>query len=94
MSNNEKNKVKKREKVKNKLEKMFLDCWKDHTANASWVDDIEKEKFTTCWSVGWLKGEDDDCIKLVDTYTDDKKVGGVMVILKSCIVDMYMIEME
>ena len=28
-------------------DKMFIVCWKDHTANASWVDDISTEKYTT-----------------------------------------------
>ena len=75
-------------------DKMFIVCWKDHTANASWVDDISTEKYTTCWSVGWLKAEDNEVIKLVDTYTDDNTVGGVMVILKSCITEMYEIEVK
>tara|TARA_R110002020_G_scaffold29601_3_gene93518 strand:+ start:941 stop:1201 length:261 start_codon:yes stop_codon:yes gene_type:complete len=80
--------MKKTQKNKN-IDKLFIICWKDHTANASWIDDIKKEKHTVCWSVGWLKDEDDDVIKLVDTYTEDKQVGGVMVILKSCLVEMY-----
>jgi hypothetical protein len=44
--------------------------------------------------VGQLKAEDNEVIKLVDTYTDDNTVGGVMVILKSCITEMYEIEVK
>ena len=85
--------MKKTQKNKN-IDKLFIVCWKDHTANANWIDDIKKEKFTVCWSVGWLKDEDENVIKLVDTYTDEKQVGGVMVILKSCIDEMYRIDIQ
>lgn len=70
--------------------------WKDHIANASWFDNesIKKEQPITARTVGYLIEETDEYYKLVDTITSDEGVGGMAIILKSCVVNIWQLEMK
>ncbi len=65
--------------------------WKDHTADSSWFDlpGVKKQNHVLCQTIGWLIDEDPDQIKVVDSLTSDGGFGGVNVILKSCITDIW-----
>ena len=65
--------------------------WKDHTADSSWFDltGVKKQNHVLCQTIGWLIDEAPDQIKVVDSLTSDGGFGGVNVILKSCITDIW-----
>jgi len=75
---------------------LYIVVWKDHTGDAGWktLEDITKEKYILAYSIGYLLHQDKDCVKLCNTYTSDGGFGGLDLILKSCIVEMYVVEME
>ena len=75
---------------------LYIVVWKDHTADSSWktVEEITKEKYILAYSIGYLLHQDKECVKLCNTYTSDDGYGGLDLILKSCIVEMYMVEIE
>ena len=75
---------------------LYIVVWKDHTANSSWQteEEIKKEKHILAYSIGYLLHQDKECVKLCNTYTSDDGYGGLDLILKSCIVEMYVVEME
>ena len=68
--------------------------WLDHTAEAGWVDNIEKSTPEEAISIGWLIQEDKDCLKLANTLTKESGIGGVSVILKSCITEMWTLDFD
>ena len=73
---------------------LYIVVWKDHTANSSWQteEEIKKEKYILAHSIGYLLHQGRECVKLCNTYTSDDGWGGLDLILKSCIVDMYEVE--
>ena len=68
--------------------------WLDHTANAGWIENIDKETYEEAVSIGWLVQEDKTCIKLANTLTKESGIGGISVILKSCITEMWTIDFD
>ena len=81
-------------KMKTSKHPLYVVIWKDHTANSSWQteEEIKKEKNILAYSIGYLLHQDKECVKLCNTYTSDDGYGGLDLILKSCIVEMYEIE--
>jgi len=75
---------------------LYIVVWKDHTGDSSWksVIEIQKEKYVLAYSIGYLIHKDKDSIKLCNTYTSDGGWGGLDLILKNCIVEMYEIEVQ
>ena len=75
---------------------LYIVVWKDHTANSSWQteEEIKKEKHILAYSIGYLLHQDKECVKLCNTYTSDDGYGGLDLILKSWIVEMYVVEIE
>ena len=65
--------------------------WKDHTADASWVDltEARKQKPVICQTIGWLIDEDKESYRVADSITSDNGFGGINVILKSCVTDIW-----
>jgi hypothetical protein len=82
--------------IKNENYPLYIVCWEDHSSDGGWVslEDIKKAKPILCHSIGYLVEEDSKMVKLIDTYTDDKGLGGLNIILKSCITEMYEINIE
>jgi hypothetical protein len=70
--------------------------WYDHTGDGGWhtQDSIKAEKPITARTVGYLIEENQECYKIVDTLTDDNGCGGLSIILKSCVKDLWLIEMK
>jgi hypothetical protein len=75
---------------------LYIVVWKDHTADSSWktAEEVAKEKCVLAYSIGYLLHQDKECVKLCNTYTSDDGFGGLDLILKSCIVEMYVVEIE
>ena len=73
---------------------LYIVIWKDHTSDGAWKDlkSITKEKPSLAYSIGYLIHQDKESIKLCNSYTSDNEWGGLDLIIKSCIVDMYEIE--
>jgi len=73
---------------------LFIVVWKDHTSDSSWksLEDVVKEKCILAYSIGYLLHQDREAVKLCNTYTSDGGWGGLDLILKSCIVEMYELE--
>jgi len=73
---------------------LYIIVWKDHTGDSSWktIGEVIKEKHVLAYSIGYLLHQDKESVKLCNTYTSDNGWGGLDLILKSCIVDMYEIE--
>jgi hypothetical protein len=71
----------------------MIDWW-DHTGDSSWfaIEDIEQEQPVLCRTVGYLVAENEEVYKLVDTITNDKGYGGLSIILKSCVKDIWVVE--
>ena len=57
-------------------------------------EEVKKEKYILAYSIGSLIHQDKESVKLCNTYTSDDGFGGLDLILKSCIVEMYEIEMQ
>jgi hypothetical protein len=68
--------------------------WEDHTADGGWIDKPEDINAEVCQSIGWLIAEDDKQIKIANAVTKDSGIGGVQVILKSCIVELYELDLN
>ena len=81
-------------KMKTSKHPLYIVVWKDHTSNSSWQteEEIKKEKYILAYSIGYLLHQDKECVKLCNTYTSDEGYGGLDLILKSCIVEIYEIE--
>jgi len=47
-----------------------------------------------CRTVGWLIKEDKRSYKVANAITKESGLGGISVILKSCVEEMWMIEMD
>tara|TARA_R100001509_G_scaffold28479_2_gene15008 strand:- start:17371 stop:17622 length:252 start_codon:yes stop_codon:yes gene_type:complete len=73
---------------------LYIVVWKDHTGDAGWKseEEVKKEKYILAYSIGYLVHQDKECVKLCNTYTSDDAHGGLDLILKCCIVEMYEIE--
>tara|TARA_R100000963_G_C4641981_1_gene105601 strand:+ start:821 stop:1096 length:276 start_codon:yes stop_codon:yes gene_type:complete len=75
---------------------LYIVIWKDHIGDSSWktAEEVAKEKHVLAHSIGYLLHQDKESVKLCNTYTSDKGYGGLDLILKSCIVEMYEIEIN
>tara|TARA_R110000744_G_scaffold43055_5_gene96797 strand:+ start:455 stop:706 length:252 start_codon:yes stop_codon:yes gene_type:complete len=73
---------------------LYIVIWKDHTGDSSWksAEEISKEKPVTAHSIGYLIHQDKESVKLSNTYTSDKGYGGLDLILRNCIIEMYELE--
>jgi hypothetical protein len=81
-------------KMKTSKHPLYIVVWKDHTGDAGWKseEEVKKEKYILAYSIGYLIHQDKECVKLCNTYTSDDGHGGLDLILKSCIVEMYEVE--
>ena len=77
--------------TKKKYKLVLVDWW-DHTADASWVDNPQSCKAELCTTVGWLVHEDKKCLRVANAITQESGVGGISVILNSCIDEIWEIE--
>lgn len=68
--------------------------WLDHTADASWVSDLDTCKPEMCRTIGWLVKEDKNSYKIANAVTHDSGIGGISVILKSCVEELWLIDVE
>ncbi|QDP61025.1 MAG: hypothetical protein Tp1123DCM1511741_14 [Prokaryotic dsDNA virus sp.] len=68
--------------------------WLDHTADARWVDEISECKAEVCRSIGWLIKEDDENIKVANAISRESGLGGIQVILKVCILEMWQVNIK
>ena len=75
---------------------VYIIDWLDHTANSEWFDKytIQKEKPCIARTIGYLIEENDDYFKLVDTITNDNGYGNLSIILKSCVLDIWLVDMK
>ena len=75
---------------------LYMIDWKDHTGDGGWfdTDSVKKEKPVIARTVGYLVEENDEYYKLVDTITNDNGVGGLSIILKSCVMNIWLLEMK
>lgn len=67
--------------------------WLDHTADASWSENIDEHNPELCRSVGWLIKEDDDTLKIANAISKDSGLGGIQVVLKSCVMEVWEVHM-
>jgi hypothetical protein len=83
-------------KMKTSKHPLYIVVWKDHTGDSTWKseEEVKKEKYILAYSIGYLIHQDKESVKLCNTYTSDEGYGGLDLILKSCIVEMYEIEMQ
>jgi hypothetical protein len=68
--------------------------WEDHTASAEWEDDVDSCTYEVCRTIGWLIREDKKSYKVANAVSKESGVGGISVILKSCVEDFWYIEMS
>jgi len=68
--------------------------WLDHVAEARWVENIDTCEPELCRTIGWLIKDDKQSYKVANAITRDSGVGGISVILKSCVEEMWEIEVE
>jgi len=68
--------------------------WLDHTADARWVENIDTCKPEMCRTIGWLVKEDKKSYKIANAMTEDSGIGGISVILKSCVEELWLIDVE
>ena len=68
--------------------------WLDHTADARWVENVDSCQPETCRTIGLLIKEDKQSYKIANAVTKDSGIGGISVILKSCVEDLWMIEVD
>lgn len=78
-----------------KLDRLYWVEWLDHTADSHWKDKEEthKGKPAVCTTIGWLKGIDNESIKLHNTYTEEVS-GGESLILQNCITKAWEIDFD
>ncbi len=81
--------VKKLDNTKNYI--IVIVYWKDHTSDASWftLHEAKEQKYVMCQTIGWLIHEDNEQLNIVDSLTSDGGFGGVNIILKKCITDIW-----
>ena len=65
--------------------------WEDHLGSSEWtsIQDVKSEKPAVAKTVAFLIDEDEKTLKVADTLLDDGSVGGVSIIIKSCIIGEY-----
>ena len=65
--------------------------WEDHLGSSEWtsIQDVKSEKPAVAKPVAFLIDEDEKTLKVADTLLDDGSVGGVSIIIKSCIIGEY-----
>jgi len=65
--------------------------WEDHLGSSEWtsIQDVKSEKPAIAKTVAFLIDEDEKTLKVADTLLDDGSVGGVSIIIKSCIIGEY-----
>jgi|TARA_R100000734_G_C3290095_1_gene82052 hypothetical protein len=68
--------------------------WLDHTADARWVENVDTCEPELCRTVGWLIKEDKKSYKVANAITKESGLGGISVILKSCVEEMWLIDVE
>jgi hypothetical protein len=70
---------------------LILVFWEDHTGDSSWQSEsqVQAEKPAVAKTVGFLIHEDEKTLKVADTILDDGSLGGVSLIIKSCIIGEY-----
>ena len=85
------NKVNDLDLVEEKYPMIVVD-WKDHTGEGGWVDNVKDCDFEIARSVGWLIEDNDEVVKVANSLTKDSGVGGISVILKSCIISMWEVD--
>ena len=66
--------------------------WLDHTADARWIEDIKECKYEVCRTIGWLIEEDKKSYKVANAISKDSGIGGISVILKSCVEDLWIVD--
>lgn len=70
---------------------LILVMWEDHLGSSEWtsIQDVKSEKPAIAKTVAFLIDEDEKTLKVADTLLDDGSVGGVSIIIKSCIIGEY-----
>ena len=70
---------------------LILVMWEDHLGSSEWtsIQDVKSEKPAIAKTVAFLIDEDEKTLKVADTLLDDGSVGGVSLIIKSCIIGEY-----
>ena len=70
---------------------LILVMWEDHLGSSEWtsIQDVKSEKPAVAKTVAFLIDEDEKTLKVADTLLDDGSVGGVALIIKSCIIGEY-----
>ncbi len=70
---------------------LILVMWEDHLGSSEWtsIQDVKSEKPAVAKTVAFLIDEDEKTLKVADTLLDDGSVGGVSIIIKSCIIGEY-----
>ena len=71
-------------------EKLVFISWKDHAAEGAWVDVDSFHGPALCYSVGWLRREDDEGITIAANWSPKgnsmpEGTGNLQYILKACI---------
>tara|TARA_R100001480_G_scaffold3912_1_gene10006 strand:- start:282 stop:530 length:249 start_codon:yes stop_codon:yes gene_type:complete len=72
---------------------LILVMWEDHLGSSEWtsIQDVKSEKPAIAKTVAFLIDEDEKTLKVADTLLDDGSVGGVSIIIKSCIIGEYQV---
>tara|TARA_R110000744_G_scaffold175689_1_gene294483 strand:+ start:881 stop:1135 length:255 start_codon:yes stop_codon:yes gene_type:complete len=72
---------------------LILVMWEDHLGSSEWtsIQEVQSEDFkpAVAKTVGFLIHEDEKTLKVADTILDDGSLGGVSLIIKSCIIGEY-----
>ena len=70
---------------------LILVMWEDHLGSSEWtsIQDVKSEKPAVAKTVAFLIDEEEKTLKVADTLLDDGSVGGVSIIIKSCIIGEY-----
>ena len=71
---------------------LILVFWEDHLGSSDWtsIQEVKSDfKPAVAKTVGFLIHEDEKTLKVADTLLDDGSVGGVALIIKSCIIGEY-----
>lgn len=70
--------------------RLMVVTWLDHFSRNGWrsVEDVDLEPMEVV-SIGWVTGEDDVMLCLVNEVSDGGQAGYAISILQSCIVDRY-----
>ena len=71
---------------------LILVFWEEHLGSSEWtsIQEVKSDfKPAVAKTVGFLIHEDEKTLKVADTLLDDGSVGGVALIIKSCIIGEY-----